>query len=145
MRYKYLKYPTFFLAFLTFSCTGVQEYVFPSLSDEEVVAPPALEEVPQTIETAEETSREIPPSQYAPPPVAQPQVALRLVQPALSLEEKSINLEQIYLAYKMQYHLIIMTFLGLKTLLMNKHLFIKVYPVLSDLDFKSVLHRETQF
>ena len=75
MRYKYLKYPTFFLAFLTFSCTGVQEYVFPSLSDEEVVAPPALEEVPQTIETAEETSREIPPSQYAPPPVAQPEVA----------------------------------------------------------------------
>ena len=76
MRYKYLKYPTFFLAFLTFSCTGVQEYVFPSLSDEEVVAPPALEEVPQTIETVEDsTSREIPPSQYAPPPVAQPQVA----------------------------------------------------------------------
>ena len=74
MKYKYLKHPTLLLAFLTFSCTGVQEYVFPSLSDEEVVAPPALEDVPQTIETAEDTTREIPPSQYAPPPVAQPQV-----------------------------------------------------------------------
>ena len=47
MKYKYLKHPTLLLAFLTFSCTGVQEYVFPSLSDEEVVAPPALEDVPQ--------------------------------------------------------------------------------------------------
>ncbi len=76
MKYKYLKLPTFFLALLTYSCSGVQEYVFPSLSDEEVVAPPALEEVPQTIETAQDSgSQEIPPSQYAPPPVAQPQVA----------------------------------------------------------------------
>ena len=42
------------------SCTGVQEYVFPSLSDEEVVAPPALEEVPATIETVEQPVQEIP-------------------------------------------------------------------------------------
>ena len=76
MKYKYLKHPTLLLAFFTFSCTGVQEYVFPSLSDEEVVAPPALEEVPQTIETVDDsTSQEIPPSQYAPPPIAQPEVA----------------------------------------------------------------------
>ena len=76
MKYKYLKLPTFFLALMTYSCSGVQEYVFPSLSDEEVVAPPALEDVPQTIEAAQESgSQEIPPSQYAPPPVAQPQVA----------------------------------------------------------------------
>ena len=75
MKYKYLKHPTLLLAFLTISCTGVQEYVFPSLSDEEVVAPPALEDVPQTIETAEDTaSQEIPPSQYAPPPtISQPE------------------------------------------------------------------------
>ncbi len=76
MKYKYLKLPTFFLALLTYSCSGVQEYVFPSLSDEEVVAPPALEEVPQTIETVQDSgSQEIPPSQYAPPPVSQPEVA----------------------------------------------------------------------
>ena len=63
------------LIFTTYSCTGVQDYVFPSLSDEEVVAPPALEEVPETIETADPSAQEIPPSQYAQPPVAQPQVA----------------------------------------------------------------------
>ena len=59
----------------TYSCTGVQDVVFPSLSDEEVVAPPALEDVPATIESAESPTQEIPPSQYAQPPVAQPQVA----------------------------------------------------------------------
>ena len=76
MKYKYLKLPTFFLILFTYSCSGVQEYVFPSLSDEEVVAPPALEEVPQTIETVQDSgSQEIPPSQYAPPPVSQPEVA----------------------------------------------------------------------
>lgn len=76
MKYKYLKLPTFLLILFTYSCSGVQEYVFPSLSDEEVVAPPALEEVPQTIETVQDTSsQEIPPSQYAPPPVSQPEVA----------------------------------------------------------------------
>lgn len=76
MKYKYLKLPTLLLILFTYSCSGVQEYVFPSLSDEEVVAPPALEEVPQTIETVQDTgSQEIPPSQYAPPPVSQPEVA----------------------------------------------------------------------
>ena len=75
MKYKYLKLPTFLLILFTYSCSGVQEYVFPSLSDEEVVAPPALEEVPQSIETAQDAgSQEIPPSQYAPPPVSQPEV-----------------------------------------------------------------------
>ena len=65
-----------FLFFLsTYSCAGVQDVVFPSLSDEEVVAPPALEDVPATIETAESPTQEIPPSQYAQPPVGQPQVA----------------------------------------------------------------------
>ena len=65
-----------FLFFLsTYSCAGVQDVVFPSLSDEEVVAPPALEEVPATIESAESPTQEIPPSQYAQPPVGQPQVA----------------------------------------------------------------------
>ena len=76
MKYKYLKLPTLLLILFAYSCSGVQEYVFPSLSDEEVVAPPALEEVPQTIETVQDTgSQEIPPSQYAPPPVSQPEVA----------------------------------------------------------------------
>ncbi len=73
---KNLTKPLIFLFMLsTSSCTGVQDYVFPSLSDEEVVAPPALEEVPATIESAESPSQEIPPSQYAQPAVAQPQVA----------------------------------------------------------------------
>ena len=63
------------LTLTTYSCTGVQDYVFPSLSDEEVVAPPALEEVPATIETAEQAPQEMPPSQYAQPPIAQPEVA----------------------------------------------------------------------
>jgi hypothetical protein len=68
--------PFIFLFILsTYSCTGVQDYVFPSLSDEEVVAPPALEDVPATIESADPPSQEIPPSQYAQPAVAQPQVA----------------------------------------------------------------------
>ncbi|MFL2679638.1 MAG: hypothetical protein ACJ0GH_04615 [Alphaproteobacteria bacterium] len=68
------KYLMILLAFSTYSCTGVQEYVFPSLSDEEVVAPPALEEIPEAIGSVDQ-STEIPPSQYAQPPVAQPQVA----------------------------------------------------------------------
>ena len=73
---KNLTKPLIFLFFLsTYSCAGVQDVVFPSLSDEEVVAPPALEEVPATIESAESTTQEIPPSQYAQPPVGQPQVA----------------------------------------------------------------------
>ena len=73
---KNLTKPLIFLFMLsTYSCTGVQDVVFPSLSDEEVVAPPALEDVPATIESAESPTQEIPPSQYAQPPVAQPQVA----------------------------------------------------------------------
>ncbi len=68
--------PLIFLFLLsTYSCTGVQDVVFPSLSDEEVVAPPALEDVPATIESAESPTQEIPPSQYAQPAVDQPQVA----------------------------------------------------------------------
>ena len=63
---KYLIKPFIFLFILsTYSCTGVQDYVFPSLSDEEVVAPPALEDVPATIESVESPTQEIPPSQYA--------------------------------------------------------------------------------
>ena len=73
---KNLTKPLIFLFILsTYSCAGVQDVVFPSLSDEEVVAPPALEDVPATIESAESPTQEIPPSQYAQPPVAQPQVA----------------------------------------------------------------------
>ena len=73
---KNLTKPLIFLFILsTYSCTGVQDVVFPSLSDEEVVAPPALEDVPATIESAESPTQEIPPSQYAQPPVSQPQVA----------------------------------------------------------------------
>ena len=65
------------LIFITHSCSSVQEAVFPSLSDEEVVAPPALEEVPTAVEDAAiaQNNQEIPPSQYAPPPVPQPQVS----------------------------------------------------------------------
>ena len=73
---KNLTKPLIFLFFLsTYSCAGVQDVVFPSLSDEEVVAPPALEDGPATIESAESPTQEIPPSQYAQPPVGQPQVA----------------------------------------------------------------------
>mgnify|MGYP000201782640 CR=1 FL=1 len=60
--------------FATYSCSSVQDAVFPSLSDEEVVAPPALEEVPAAVEDAvlTQNNQEIPPSQYA-PPAPQPQ------------------------------------------------------------------------
>ena len=72
----YLNYLALSLVFLGYSCTGVQEYVFPSLSDEEVAAPPALEEIPSAVEEVNQSSgQEIPPSQYAsPPPMSQPQV-----------------------------------------------------------------------
>ena len=52
------------------SCSSVQEYVFPSLSDEEVVTPPSIEEteiVNQEPNFGGPTAQ-IPPSQYAPPP-----------------------------------------------------------------------------
>jgi hypothetical protein len=75
MTQNFLKYFLILPAFIVSSCTGVQDYVFPSLSDEEVVAPPALEEVPATIETVEQPVQEIPPSQYAQPAVSNPQVA----------------------------------------------------------------------
>ena len=57
------------LIFGLYSCSSVQEYVFPSLSDEEISTPPALEEVPQSIETVQEAPvpQQIPPSQFAPP------------------------------------------------------------------------------
>ena len=56
-----------------FKCTRL---CFPSLSDEEVAAPPALEEVPAAVEEVAQvqTNQEIPPSQYA-PPMPQPQSA----------------------------------------------------------------------
>ncbi len=72
MRKIFLKYLSLSLVFIMYSCTGVQEYVFPSLSDEEVVAPPALEEIPQAVETAQAPQEsQIPPSQFAPPPQVQ--------------------------------------------------------------------------
>ncbi len=74
---KYFNFLAFAFIFTSYSCTGVQEYVFPSLSDEEVAAPPALEEVPAAVDefSQQTNAQEIPPSQYAPPPaMAQAQV-----------------------------------------------------------------------
>ncbi len=74
---KKLNHFSLMLVFFLYSCTGVQEYVFPSLSDEEVAAPPALEEVPaavQDINQQQANVQEIPPSQYAPPTMTPPQV-----------------------------------------------------------------------
>lgn len=72
MKYKYLV----FLSTVLFisSCSSVQEYVFPSLSDEEVVTPPSINETPDLVEQPSfEQQVQIPPSQYAPPPqIAQP-------------------------------------------------------------------------
>ena len=70
---KNIKYLLFTFTFFLYSCSSVQEYVFPTLSDEEVSTPPALEDVPHTIETAQQFQEEavpqqIPPSQFAPPP-----------------------------------------------------------------------------
>ena len=54
--------------FLT-SCSNVSDFIFPSLSDEEVVTPPSIDD---TVEIVEEpqivVEPQIPPSQYAPPP-----------------------------------------------------------------------------
>ena len=55
------------IIFILTSCSSVQEYVFPSLSDEEVVAPPQIENEPSFAEE-EMLPQSIPPSQYAPPP-----------------------------------------------------------------------------
>ncbi len=74
---KYSNFIALALVFSSYSCTGVQEYVFPSLSDEEVAAPPALEEVPQQVEEINQANaQEIPPSQYAPPPTMIPAQAV---------------------------------------------------------------------
>ncbi len=71
---KHLNYFALTFVLASYSCTGVQEYVFPSLSDEEVAAPPALEEVPVAVEEINQqaNAQEIPPSQYAPPPAMTP-------------------------------------------------------------------------
>ena len=53
---KYFNFIALALTFSTYSCTGVQDYVFPSLSDEEVAAPPALDEVPQAVEELSQTN-----------------------------------------------------------------------------------------
>ena len=58
---------SFLIISILSSCSSVQEYVFPSLSDEEVVAPPQIEDVP-TLADEEVSPQSIPPSQYAPPP-----------------------------------------------------------------------------
>ena len=67
---KNIKHLLYILTFFLYSCSSVQEYVFPTLEDEEVTSPPALEDVPQSIDTAQEESipQQIPPSQFAPPP-----------------------------------------------------------------------------
>ncbi len=71
---KYFNFLALAFIFSSYSCTGVQEYVFPSLSDEEVAAPPALEEVPAAVDefNQQTNAQEIPPSQYAPPPTMAP-------------------------------------------------------------------------
>lgn len=71
---KYFNFLALTFIFLSYSCTGVQDYVFPSLSDEEVAAPPALEEVPVAVDefNQQSNSQEIAPSQYAPPPAITP-------------------------------------------------------------------------
>ena len=70
---KIFNYISLTFVLLVYSCTGVQEYVFPSLSDEEVAAPPALDEVPAAVQDVnQQVAQEIPPSQYAPPPTMTP-------------------------------------------------------------------------
>ncbi|PPR43435.1 MAG: hypothetical protein CFH30_00198 [Alphaproteobacteria bacterium MarineAlpha8_Bin1] len=70
---KNIKHLLYILTFFLYSCSSVQEYVFPTLEDEEVTSPPALEDVPQSIDTIQQVQDEsvpqqIPPSQFAPPP-----------------------------------------------------------------------------
>ena len=69
MKSIFKKIPTLILLYFVASCSGIQEYVFPSLSDEEVATPPSIVEVP-TIDEQNEVSElsQIPPSQYAAPP-----------------------------------------------------------------------------
>ena len=101
MTQNFLKYFLILPAFIVSSCTGVQDYVFPSLSDEEVVAPPALEEVPATIETVEQPVQEIPPSQYAQPAVSNPQVAYDTGPTGTFVGGKLINFEQTFQVSRM--------------------------------------------
>ena len=66
-----LKNSSLILITLIFSsCSSVQEYVFPSLSDEEVVTPPSIEEteIVNQEPNFDGPTAQIPPSQYAPPP-----------------------------------------------------------------------------
>jgi hypothetical protein len=68
-----MKLKNFSLILITFifsSCSSVQEYVFPSLSDEEVVTPPSIEEtqIVNQEPNFDGPTAQIPPSQYAPPP-----------------------------------------------------------------------------
>ena len=58
---------SFFILSILTSCSSLQEYVFPSLSDEEIVSPPQIDNVPSFAEE-EIRPQAIPPSQYAPPP-----------------------------------------------------------------------------
>ena len=89
---KYFNFIALALIFSIYSCTGVQEYVFPSLSDEEVAAPPALEEVPQAVEElSQANAQEIPPSQYAPPPAMAPTQAVNDTGPTGTFVGGKIN------------------------------------------------------
>ena len=89
---KYFIFLSLVLIFSCYSCTGVQEYVFPSLSDEEVAAPPALEEVPQAVEElSQANTQEIPPSQYAPPPSIAPTQAVNDTGPTGTFVGGKIN------------------------------------------------------
>ena len=70
---KNIKHLLLLITFFLYSCSSVQEYVFPTLEDEEVTSPPALEDVPQSIDSIQQVQDEsvpqqIPPSQFAPPP-----------------------------------------------------------------------------
>ena len=89
---KYFNFIALALIFASYSCTGVQEYVFPSLSDEEVAAPPALEEVPQAVEElSQANAQEIAPSQYAPPPAMAPTQAVNDTGPTGTFVGGKIN------------------------------------------------------
>lgn len=57
------------LVFIVSSCANVQEYIFPSLSDETLVTPPTIDDsVSLEPAPAPQPQQYIPPSQYAPPP-----------------------------------------------------------------------------
>ncbi|MAH78567.1 MAG: hypothetical protein CBE14_003505 [Rickettsiales bacterium TMED254] len=57
------------LVFIVSSCANVQEYIFPSLSDETLATPPTIDDsVSLEPAPAPQPQQYIPPSQYAPPP-----------------------------------------------------------------------------